>query len=76
MTADGVVSEGETEADDGPGEESEKHGLEININQARIYVEVFSTFSWWSISAMGLVIKYRERPRNANTPRRWVHMFP
>ena len=36
VTADGVVSEGETEADDGPGEESEKHGLEIYINQARI----------------------------------------
>ena len=36
VTADCVVSEGETEADDGPGEESEKHGLEININQAGI----------------------------------------
>ena len=36
VTADCVVSEGETEADDGTGEESEKHGLEIIINQARI----------------------------------------
>ena len=35
-----------------------------------------TAFSWWSISAVGLVMKKSESPMKATTPSRWVQMLP
>ena len=60
VTAHGVVGEGEPQAHDGAREECHEHRLDgdretlIKVFHERRYI---STFSWWSISVLGLVTK-------------------